>query len=113
MIWPRPFPLHHNASILQNSPDFVDNYLHLDQQPTVTSLCGDVTLHPVVGEAGEGKRTGWPHVETWTVEWLNDPAAKRPANIWPVAVILLIRRGRHVNNVSNKSIEWFGYTVQV
>lgn len=56
-IWPRPFPLHHDASVLQNSPDFVDDYLHLDQQPAVTSPCGDVTFHPVVGEAGEGKRT--------------------------------------------------------
>lgn len=78
----KPFLLHQDASILQNSPDFVDDDLDVDQQPAVTSQCGDVTFHPIVGEAGEGERAAGPHVEAWTVERLNDPAAKSPASVW-------------------------------
>lgn len=78
----KPFLLHQDASIRQNSPDFVDNDLDLDQQPAVVPPCGDVTLHPVVGEAGESERAVGAHVETWTIERLDNPAAKCPASVW-------------------------------
>lgn len=83
-VWVRsePFLLHHNAPSLHNSPDFVDDDLDLDQQPVVTSPCGDITFHPVVGEAGEREWAVWPDVETWTVERLDDSAAKCPASVW-------------------------------
>ena len=64
LVWHKPFPLHQDASILHNSPDFVDDDLDSDQQPVVLSPCGDVTLHPVVGEVGEEEHAVGPNVET-------------------------------------------------
>lgn len=71
---------------MQNSPYFVNDYLDTDQQPVVITMCGDITLHPVVGEAGEGEGTAGSHIETWTVERLDDTAAEGPANVWSVEV---------------------------
>lgn len=79
---PKPFPLHLDASILQNGPDFVDDNLDLDQQPVVTSPCGDITFHPVVGEVSEGEWAVGPHIEHWIIEGLDDTAAKCPASVW-------------------------------
>lgn len=59
----KPLHLHQYASIAQNSPDFVDDDLDLDQQPAVPSLNGDVTFNPVVGEASEGERAVGAYVE--------------------------------------------------
>lgn len=81
-VGPEPFLLHQDVSVLHNSPDFVDNDLDLDQQPVVTSPYGDITFHPVVGEACEGERAVGPDVVTWTVERLDDSTAKRPASVW-------------------------------
>lgn len=80
-LLPRPFPLHHDAPVLQNSPDFVDDYLDTDQQAAVVSPRGDVTLHPVVGELGEGEGAVRPHVEAGAIKGLNDSAAKSPAGV--------------------------------
>lgn len=62
--WTKPFVLHQYTSILQNSPDFVDDDLHLDQQPAVPSTCCDVTFNSVVGEVGESKRAIGPHIKS-------------------------------------------------
>lgn len=78
----QPFPLHQDAPILKNSPDFVDDDLDADQQAAVVSPCDDVTLHPVLGESGEGERAVRSHIEAGTVKGLDDPAAKSPANVW-------------------------------
>lgn len=59
-----PFLLHQDDSILKNSADFVDDDLHLYQQPAVPSLYGDVTFHPVVGEACESEGAIGPHIKT-------------------------------------------------
>lgn len=77
----RPCPLHQDAAVLQNSPDFVDDYLHADQQAAVVSPGGDVTLHPVLGEPGEGERAVRSHVEAGTIKGLDDPATKSPASV--------------------------------
>lgn len=71
---------------MQNCPYFVNDYLDTDQQPVVISPCGYIALHPVVGEAGEGEGAAGPHIETWTVEGLDDTAAECPANVWSVEV---------------------------
>lgn len=63
-VEPRPFHLHQDASIVQNSPYFVNDYLDTDQQPAVITPYGQITLHSVVGEAGEGEGAAGPHVET-------------------------------------------------
>lgn len=79
----KPSLLHHDASILQKfGSDFVDDDLDLNNQPAVSAPYRDVTLHPVVGEAGEGERASGPHVENRAVERLDDPAAECPASIW-------------------------------
>lgn len=49
---------------MQNSPYFVNDYLDTDQQPVVITPYGYITLHPVVGEAGEGEGAAGPHIET-------------------------------------------------
>lgn len=78
----QPFSLHQNAPVLQNSPDFVDDYLDADQQATVVSPCGDVTLHPVLGESGKGEQAVRSYVEARTIKGLDDPATKSPASVW-------------------------------
>lgn len=80
--WSQPFPLHQDAPFLQNSPDFVDEYLDADQKATVISPCGDVKLHPVLGESGEGERAVRAHIEARAIKGLDDPAAKSPASVW-------------------------------
>lgn len=77
----RPFPLHQNAPVLQNSPDFVDDYLDADQQAAVISLGDDVALYSVLGEPGEGERAVRSHIEAGTIKGLDDPATKSPASV--------------------------------
>lgn len=83
-IGPEPFILQQNVPVPQNGPDFVDDYLDMDQQSAVTTPCGDVTFDTVVGEAGEGEWAVGPHIETWTVKRLDDPTAKSPASVWSI-----------------------------
>lgn len=77
-----PSALHQDAPVLQNSPDFVDDYFDFDQQAAVASPHGDVTLHPVVGESGEGEGAVRPHVEAGTIKGLDDSTAKGSAGVW-------------------------------
>lgn len=77
----QPFPFHQDAPVLQDSPDFVDDYLDANQQATVISPCGDVTLHPVLGESGEGERAVRSHIEARTIKGLDDPTTKSPASV--------------------------------
>lgn len=63
-VGPEPFALQQDVPVLQNGPDFVDDYFDMNQQPAVTTPCGDVTLDTVVGEAGEGEWAVGPHIET-------------------------------------------------
>lgn len=77
-----PSALHQDAPVLQNCPDFVDDDLDVDQQAAVAPPRGDVTLHPVVGESGEGEWAVRPHVEAGTIKGLDDPTAKGAAGVW-------------------------------
>lgn len=81
-----PSSLHQDISILQHSPDFVDDYLNLGQQPVVTSPYSHITFHPVVGEVGEDEHAARPHVETWAVVRLDNPTSKGPAGVWSIEV---------------------------
>lgn len=78
----KPFPLHQDASIPQNCPDFVHCDLHLRQQPVVSSLYADVIFHAIVSEAGEEEPAIGPHIETQTAERLDNAATKCPASNW-------------------------------
>lgn len=78
----KPFPLHQDASVLQDGPDFIDDDLDSHQQPGLPPPRGDVTLHPVVGEVGQGEGASGAHVENCPVESLDDPAAEGPARVW-------------------------------
>lgn len=80
-LLPQPSPFHQDAPVLQNSPDFVDDYLHADQEATVVSAYGDVTLHPVLGESGEGELAVRSHIEARAIKGLDDPAAKGLARV--------------------------------
>lgn len=80
MFEDKPFLLHQDASILQNSPDFVHCDLDLNQQPAVSSPYGYVVFHTIVGEAGESERAIGPHVVTQAFEGLDDSTAIRPAS---------------------------------
>lgn len=88
LAWPSAF--HQDAPVLQNSPDFVDDYLDVDQQAAVGSPHGDVTLHPVVGESGEGEGAVGPDVEAGTIKGLHDSTAKGAAGVWPRKDIYLL-----------------------
>lgn len=50
-----PFLFHLDASVPNNSPDFVHDDLDFSQQAAMPSPYGDVTFDPVVSEAGEGE----------------------------------------------------------
>lgn len=78
----QPRLLYYDASILQDGSDFVDDDLHLDQQPALPSLHGDATFNPIVREVGEGERAVGSHIETWTLVGLDDPAAVGHTQIW-------------------------------
>lgn len=77
-----PSALHQDAPVLQNGPDFVDDYFDDDQQAAFISPYGDVTVHPVVGESGEGEGAVRPHVEAGTMKGLDDSTAKGAAGVW-------------------------------
>lgn len=77
----QPFPFYQDTPVLQNSPDFVDDYLDVDQGATVVSAYGDVTLHPVLGESGEGEWAVRSHIEAQPIKGLDDPAAKGLASV--------------------------------
>lgn len=76
-VWTKPFVLHQYTSILQNSPDFVYDDLHLDQQPAVPSTYG------------ESKRAIEPHIKSWIFKWLDNTTSKCPASVWSQTVSLI------------------------